>query len=81
MKRSRLSREESRTLREMGIYHSHAGMRRRAQGGLRLHQGLTLQQVADEFSVHLNSVENCRCGISSCWQSYSAERKRITMGT
>jgi transposase len=58
MKRSRLSREESRTLREMGIYHAQAGTRRRAQGVLRLHQGLTLQQVADEFGVHLNSVEN-----------------------
>jgi transposase len=64
MKRSRLSIEESRTLREMGIYHPHAGTRRRAQGVLRLHQGLTLQQVADEFGVHLNSVENWW----KCWK-------------
>lgn len=58
MKRSKLSAEERRTLREMGIYHPHAGTRRRAQGVLRLDQGLTLQQVANEFGVHLNSVEN-----------------------
>lgn len=29
----------------------------RAQGILRLSQGLTLQQTADEFMVHLNSEE------------------------
>lgn len=32
----------------------------RAQGILRLSQGLTLQQTADEFMVHLNSVEQWR---------------------
>ncbi len=58
MKRWKLNAEERRTLREMGIYHPHAGTRRRAQGVLRLAQGLTLQQVADEFDVHLNSIEN-----------------------
>lgn len=31
-----------------------------AQGILRLSQGLTLQQTADEFMVHLNSVEQWR---------------------
>jgi len=55
-----LSIEERRTLREMGIYHPHARTRMRAQGMFRLAQGLTLQQVADEFEVHLNSVENWR---------------------
>nr|WP_308613563.1 helix-turn-helix domain-containing protein [Massilia mucilaginosa] len=44
----------------MGIYHPHARTRMRAQGMFRLAQGLTLQQVADEFEVHLNSVENWR---------------------
>lgn len=56
--RRKLSKEELPTLREMGIYHPHARTRMRAQGMSRLAQGLTLQQVADEFEVHLNSVEN-----------------------
>ena len=56
--RFKLSREERRTLHEMGIYHRHHRTRMRAQGMFRLAQGLTLQQVADEFEVHLNSVEN-----------------------
>lgn len=51
--RLKLSGEERRTLREMGIYHPHARTRMRAQGMYRLAQGLTLQQVADEFEVHL----------------------------
>ena len=55
-----LGTEERRTLREMGIYHPHARTRMRAQGMFRLAQGLTLQQVANEFEVHLNSVENWR---------------------
>ncbi|WP_166877046.1 helix-turn-helix domain-containing protein [Massilia mucilaginosa] len=58
--RLKLSADERRTLREMGIYHPHARTRMRAQGMFRLAQGLTLQQVADEFEVHLNSVENWR---------------------
>lgn len=32
----------------------------RAQGLLRLSQGLTLRRTADEFGVHLNSVEQWR---------------------
>jgi len=32
----------------------------RAQAIVRLSQGLTLQQVANEFAVHLNSVEHWR---------------------
>ncbi|OYO29769.1 IS630 family transposase [Janthinobacterium sp. PC23-8] len=63
MKRLELSEEENRTLLEMGIYHPHARTRRRAQGVRLLGQGMTLQQVADEFDVHLNSVEHWR----QCW--------------
>ena len=55
-----VSEEEQQTLREMGIFHPHPRSRMRAQGVLRLSQGLTLQQVADEFKVHLNSVEQWR---------------------
>ncbi|MCY0912279.1 helix-turn-helix domain-containing protein [Massilia antarctica] len=58
--RLKLSAEERRTLREVRIYHPHARTRMRAQGMFRMAQGLTLQQVADEFEVHLNSVENWR---------------------
>jgi transposase len=63
MKRLELSEEEHRTLLDMGIYHPHARTRRRAQGVRMLGQGMTLQQVADEFEVHLNSVEHWR----QCW--------------
>ncbi|MES2264107.1 MAG: IS630 family transposase [Pseudomonadota bacterium] len=63
MKRLELSEEENRTLLDMGIYHPHARTRRRAQGVRMLGQGMTLQQVADEFKVHLNSVEHWR----QCW--------------
>jgi len=60
MKRLELSEDEQRTLREMGIFHLHPRTRMRAQGILRLSQGLTLQRTADEFMVHLNSVEQWR---------------------
>lgn len=60
MKLLELSKDERRTLREMGIFHAHPRTRMRAQGILRLSQGLTLQQTADEFMVHLNSVEHWR---------------------
>lgn len=63
MKRLNLSEEEHRTLLDMGIYHPHPRTRRRAQGVRMLGQGMTLQQVADEFGVHLNSVEHWR----QCW--------------
>jgi hypothetical protein len=56
MKRLMLSDSERRTLRDMEIFHPHPRTRMRAQGTLRLSQGLTLQETADEFSVHLNSV-------------------------
>lgn len=63
MKGLTVSKEESRTLREMGIFHPHARTRRRAQGVRMLGQGMTLQQVADEFEVHINSVEHWK----RCW--------------
>lgn len=60
MKHLELTEHEQRTLREMGVFHPHPRTRMRAQGILRLSQGLTLQQTADEFGVHLNSVEQWR---------------------
>lgn len=63
MKLLELSKDERRTLREMGIFHAHTRTRMRAQGILRLSQGLTLQKTADEFMVHLYSVEHWR----QCW--------------
>jgi transposase len=66
MKGLKLTEEENRTLREMGINHPHGRTRRRAQGIRRLGQGMTLQQVADEFEVHINSVEHWR----QCWSKF-----------
>lgn len=60
MKHLKLSEDERRTLREMGVFHPHPRTRMRARGVLRLSQGLTLQRTADEFGVHLNSVEQWR---------------------
>lgn len=60
MKHLQLSEVEQCTLREMGVFHPHPRTRMRAQGILRLSQGLTLQKTADEFGVHLNSVEQWR---------------------
>jgi transposase len=60
VKRLELTKGEFRTLREMGVFHSHPRTRMRAQAIVRLSQGQTLQQVADEFGVHLNSVEHWR---------------------
>ena len=53
MKPVLLSKEEQRILRDMGIYHSHPRTRQRAQAILRLSQGQTLQQTAEEFDVHI----------------------------
>ena len=60
MKRLELTAVEVRTLHDMEIFHSHPRTRMRAQAIVRLSQGLTLQQVANEFAVHLNSVEHWR---------------------
>jgi len=60
MKRLELTQAEVRTLRYVGIFHSHPRTRMRAQAIVRLNQGLTLQQVAKEFAAHLNSAEHWR---------------------
>lgn len=57
MKRLELSEHERRTLRDMGVFHQHPRTRMRAQGILRLSEGLILQKTPDEFGVQLNSVE------------------------
>lgn len=56
MKRFYLAEEERRTLFEMGMWHPHPRVRRRAQALVRLAQGITQTQTAQEFHVHLNSV-------------------------
>lgn len=56
MKRFYLAEEERRTLFEMGMWHPHPRVRRRAQALVRLAQGMTQTQAAREFNVHLNSV-------------------------
>lgn len=58
MKNVLLTKAERLTLRSMGVFHENARSRMRAQAILRLDEGLTLQQTADEFMVHLGSVEN-----------------------
>lgn len=58
MKHLELTSMEIGTLRDMGIFHSQPQTRMRAQAIGRLRQGLILQQVANEFAVHLNSVEH-----------------------
>lgn len=60
MKLLELSKDERQTLGKMEIFHPQPRMRMRVEGILRLSQGLTLQQIADEFTVHLNSVEQWR---------------------
>lgn len=56
MKRFHLEEEERRTLFEMGMWHPHPRVRRRAQALVRLAQGITQTQAAQEFGVHLNSM-------------------------
>jgi len=79
MKDCKLRGEEFRTLREMGIYHPHARVRMRAQGVLRLSQGCALREVADEFEVHLNSVEHWwqrwkRIGLMGLYEGWHSGR-------
>lgn len=81
MKHLELSEDERRTLREMGVFHPHPRTRMRAQGILRLSQGLTLQKTADEFGVHLNSVEQWRqrwnkLGLAGLYQGRHTGRPR-----
>ncbi len=52
----------------------------RAQGLLRLNEGRTLQQTADEFTVHLNSVERWhqqwkKFGLSGLYEGHRTERR------
>jgi len=65
MKRFYLEEEARHTLFEMGMWHPHPRVRRRAQALVRLAQGGTQTQVAKEFGVHLNSVR----GWMSRWRS------------
>jgi len=81
MKHLELSEHERRTLREMGVFHPHPRTRMRAQGILRLSEGLTLQKTADEFGVHLNSVEHWRqrwgkLGLAGLYEGRHTGRRR-----
>lgn len=76
-----LDEVERQTLREMGVFHPHPRARIRAQAIVRLSQGLTLQQTADEFHVHLNSVEAWRQrwnrqGLIGLYEGHHTGRKR-----
>lgn len=76
-----LDEVEQQTLREMGVYHPHPRARIRAQAIVRLSQGRTLQQTADEFHVHLNSVEAWRqrwnrLGLLGLYEGHHTGRKR-----
>ncbi len=76
-----LDEVEQRTLREMGVCHPHPRVRIRAQAIVRLSQGLTLQQTADEFHVHLNSIEAWRQrwnkqGLMGLYEGHHTGRKR-----
>ena len=60
MKLLKLGKVEQQALCEMRILHGHYRTRMRAQAVLRLSQVLTLQETADQFMVHINSVEQWR---------------------
>lgn len=64
MKRFDLNEEERHTLLEMGMWHPHPRVRRRAQALVRLAQGGSQEAVAHEFGVHRNSVR----GWKRAWQ-------------
>jgi hypothetical protein len=81
MKRLMLFDAERRTLRDMMIFHAQPRSRIRARGILRLSQGLTLQEMADEFSVHLNGVEQWRqrwntLGFAGLYEGHHTGRPR-----
>lgn len=57
MKQLELTWEEYRTLRKLGVFHSHSRTQLRAQEMFRLSQSPTLQKTANELGVRLNSVE------------------------
>jgi len=56
MKRMKLSAAEQRTLREMGVFHSHR-RENTSPGIFSLNQRLTLQKTADKIGLQLNNVE------------------------
>lgn len=56
MKRFNLDENERHSLFEMGMWHPHPRVRRRAQALVRLAEGMPRAQLAVEFEVHLNSV-------------------------
>lgn len=59
----------------MEIFHRHPRTRTRP-GHLAVESELTLQQTADEFSVHLNSVEQLRTSLG--WQGCTRVAIRAT---
>lgn len=76
-----LNEVERQTLREMGVFHAYPRVRIRAQAIVRLSQGLTLQQTADEFHVHLNSIEAWRQrwnrqGLMGLYEGHHTGRRR-----
>ena len=76
-----LRQVEEQTMREMGIFHPHPHVHIRAQAIVRLSQGLTLPPTANEFHVHLNSIEAWRQrwnkqGLMGLYQGRHTGRKR-----
>ena len=76
-----LQQAEQQTLRDMGVFHPHPCVRIRAQAIVRLSHGLTLQQTANEFHVHLNSIEAWRQrwskqGLMCLYEGHHTGRKR-----
>lgn len=83
MKHLELSEDEQRMVREMGVLRPHPRIRMRAQRTLRLSQGLTLQKTADEFGLHLDSVERWRqrwntLGWPSCTRGHTGRPRKWT---
>ena len=76
-----LQQAEQQALRDMGVFHPHPRVRIRDQAIVRLSQGQTLQQTANEFHVHLNSIEAWRQrwnrqGLMALYEGHHTGRKR-----
>lgn len=56
MKRLLLTEEQQKVLRDIGIFHEDAPVRRRAQAIIRVAQGCTFKAAAAEFGVHMSTV-------------------------
>jgi transposase len=72
---------EQQKLREMGVFHRHSHVWIQTKMIERLSQGLTLQQTADEFHVHLNSIEQWRQrwnkqGLAGMYEGHQPSRGR-----